>query len=123
MRDASVGGVVPTCSSHARDGASGKLVAMFARRFQSWLFVLFLLWGQASAFAHALEHVGETVAHAPCELCVGQASLGGSAPPSQAFVLPPSAAGTATPVAVAAVVPHRAALRPRARAPPSAPFV
>jgi hypothetical protein len=96
---------------------------MFARRLQTWFFALFLLWGQAAAFAHALEHVGEAATHAPCELCVGQAQLGGNAPPSHAAHYLPLASPTVALPAPPAAATFTPSTRPCARGPPPAPFV
>lgn len=95
---------------------------MRTRPWLSWLLALFLLWGQAAAFAHALDHVDENVADAPCELCVGQAQLGGNAPPAAALVF---AVAVAHPAPVVASFPFvsftaRAAC---ARGPPATLFV
>lgn len=89
----------------------------------SWLLALFLLWGQATAFAHALEHVDEGKTHAPCELCVGQAQLGGNAPPSlaSAFVASAGPAAVFSNPGMCRVA--RTLPRPCARGPPASPFV
>jgi hypothetical protein len=52
---------------------------MLRRRFSPWLFVLALLWGQASAYAHTVSHLTDSDPELPahvCDLCVAQASLG-----------------------------------------------
>jgi hypothetical protein len=89
-------------------------------RVLPWLFALALLVGQAAAFAHSLTH-----AHDPalpdhvCEVCIGQAQLGGAVPPT---VLTPAAEtvrcdGPTSTEAPASVACARSAL---ARAPPAA---
>ena len=63
---------------------------MLPRRLLPWLFVLTLLFGQATAFAHAVSHLDTHDGALPdkvCEVCVAQASLG-SAVPATAFSLP-----------------------------------
>lgn len=63
---------------------------MLSRRLFPWLFVLTLLFGQATAFAHALSHVDahDAALHDPvCEVCIAQAHLGGAAP-QKGFSLP-----------------------------------
>ena len=42
---------------------------MFPRRLLSWLFVLALLFGQASAFAHALSHLDADDSALPDKVC------------------------------------------------------
>ncbi|MHB0982593.1 MAG: hypothetical protein ACYC02_04335 [Thiobacillus sp.] len=94
---------------------------MFPRRLLPWLFVLTLLFGQATAFAHAVGHLDAHDSALPdkvCEVCVAQASLG-SAAPATVFSLPIETAGdTRLPAAVlplAVVTPNFA----QARAPPT----
>lgn len=94
---------------------------MSRRWFPLWLFVLTLLWGQASAYAHALGHLkdSDSAKHAHvCELCVAQANLG-SAAPSATPALHLSSATYHWSVTV--VCPERAPRLPtqRARAPPA----
>lgn len=63
---------------------------MLSRRLFPWLFVLTLLFGQATAFAHALGHLDahDAALHDPvCEVCIAQAHLGGAAP-QKGFSLP-----------------------------------
>jgi hypothetical protein len=95
---------------------------MLSRRlFASWLFVLTLLFGQATAFAHAFTHLHDNDDGAPdkvCEICVAQAQLGSAAPPSLVTLTIP--AGDRL-IAFGAV-PACADLAPRpacARAPPA----
>lgn len=64
--------------------------AMLPRRLLPWLFALTLLFGQATAFAHALSHLDVHDGALPdkvCEVCVAQANLGSGAP-ATAFSLP-----------------------------------
>jgi hypothetical protein len=52
---------------------------MLPRRLLPRLFALTLLFGQASAFAHALSHLDAHDSALPdqtCEVCIAQASLG-----------------------------------------------
>jgi hypothetical protein len=95
---------------------------MQSRRLFSWLFALALLFGQATAFAHALGHLDARDSALPdqvCEVCVAQANLG-SAAPATLFSLPiETARPSELPAAAlppAAVSPHFA----QARAPPAA---
>jgi hypothetical protein len=63
---------------------------MLSRHLFPWLFALTLLFGQATAFAHALSHVDahDAALHDPvCEVCIAQAHLGGAAP-QKGFSLP-----------------------------------
>lgn len=56
---------------------------MLQRRLTSWLFALALLFGQATAFVHALGHLDPHDSALPdkvCEVCVAQANLGSAAP-------------------------------------------
>jgi hypothetical protein len=94
---------------------------MFPRRLFPWLFALTLLFGQATAFAHALTHLRPHDSALPdkvCEDCVAQAQLGTAAPPSVvALTIPPGdnvIASGATPLQVD-LVPRSAC----ARAPPA----
>ncbi len=95
---------------------------MLPRRLFPWLFVLTLLFGQATAFAHALGHLDAHDSALPdkvCEVCVAQASLG-SAAPATVFSLP-VVSGICLDVSAPALPP--AAVSPRfaqARAPPAA---
>jgi hypothetical protein len=94
---------------------------MTRRWFPLWLFVMSLLWGQASAYAHTLSHLKESgsAKHAHvCELCVAQANLGNAAPSA------PPALHLATATYdwfVTDVCPHPSPrlAAPRARAPPA----
>jgi hypothetical protein len=95
---------------------------MPSRRLFSWVFALALLFGQATAFAHALSHLDAHDSALPdkvCEVCVAQANLG-SAAPATVFSLPiETTRHTELPAAAlppAAVSPHFA----QARAPPAA---
>jgi hypothetical protein len=96
--------------------------AMFPRRLLPWLFALTLLFGQASAFAHALSHLDTHDSALPdkvCEVCVAQASLGSGAP-ATALSLPVE---PGRPTALPAATQPTAAVSPRcaqARAPPAA---
>jgi hypothetical protein len=57
------------------------------RLLLSWLFALTLLFGQATAFAHALTHLGASDPALPepiCEVCVAQAQLGSALPSATA---------------------------------------
>jgi len=57
--------------------------SMSSRRLLAWLFALTLLFGQAAAFAHAIDHLHAHDSALPdkvCEVCVAQASLGGATP-------------------------------------------
>lgn len=63
---------------------------MLPRPLLAWLFALTLLFGQATAFAHAIEHLHAHDSGLPdkvCEICVAQANLG-SAAPANVFSLP-----------------------------------
>ena len=67
-------------SSHA-----SKMQAMLPRQLTFWLFALVLIFGQATAFAHALTHLNPHESVMPdkvCEVCVAQAHLGSAAPAS-----------------------------------------
>ena len=95
---------------------------MLPRRLFPWLFVLTLLFGQATAFAHAVSHLDAHDSALPdkvCEVCVAKASLG-SAVPATVFSLPVETVGnTELPAAplplVTACFNHA-----QARAPPAA---
>ncbi|WP_296755663.1 hypothetical protein [Thiobacillus sp.] len=94
---------------------------MLRRRLIRTLFALFLLLGQASAFAHALGHLQPHDSGLPepvCEVCLAHANLGSVAPAS-AFTLPVVPGHylglPAVPPPPAAVLPCRA----QARAPPA----
>jgi hypothetical protein len=66
---------------------------MLLRRLSPWLFVLTLLFGQATAFAHALTHLRVHDSATPdkvCEVCVAQAQLGSATPPSQFTLIIPA---------------------------------
>ncbi|MBI1283154.1 MAG: hypothetical protein GC183_02305 [Thiobacillus sp.] len=94
---------------------------MSRRLFPPWLFVLALLWGQASAYAHALGHLKDSASskHAHvCELCVAQTNLG-SAAPSATHTLHLSSATYDWFVAVVCPEPSPRLSAPRARAPPA----
>lgn len=92
---------------------------LLPRRVLSWLLALALLLGQATAFAHALEHLdphGVVPDHA-CELCVAQAQLGG-AMPGKAFVPAVEAVPFVVPAATALPPGRLVARHAPARAPP-----
>ncbi len=94
---------------------------MTRRWFPLWLFLLTLLWGQASAYAHSLSHLKESdsAKHAHvCELCVAQANLG-SAAPSATFALHLPTATYDWFVADDCPDPFLRLTAPRARAPPA----
>ncbi|MDQ1314240.1 MAG: hypothetical protein QG662_349 [Pseudomonadota bacterium] len=94
---------------------------MQSRRLLSWLFALTLLFGQAAAFAHAIGHSHKHDAGAPepvCEVCVAQASFGGSVPVS-AYTPPVQAASCQQPPARAEAAPPPRSIRAPARAPPT----
>jgi hypothetical protein len=96
--------------------------AMFPRRLLPWLFALTLLFGQASAFAHALSHLDADDSALPdkvCEVCVAQASLGSGAPATALSL----AVEPGRPIALPAATQPPAAVSPQcaqARAPPAA---
>ncbi len=94
---------------------------MLPRRLLPWLFALTLLLGQATAFAHALTHLGERDTALPdkiCEVCVAQAQLGAAVAPSLTVLMfPPGAC-----IAPSGAAPLSVDLAPRpacARAPPA----
>lgn len=92
---------------------------MLPRRVLSWILALALLLGQATAFAHALEHLDPHKAkpdHA-CELCVAQAQLGGAAP-GKSSVPQAEAAAFVMPAAAAQPPDRRFTRHAPARAPP-----
>lgn len=96
---------------------------MFPRRLLPWLFALALLFGQASAFAHALSHLdthdSASLPDKVCEVCVAQAGLGSGAPAAALILAVEPGRPTALPAATqppAAVSPQFA----QARAPPAA---
>jgi hypothetical protein len=63
---------------------------MSTRRVLSWLFALALMFGQAAAFAHTLNHLDDrdnSQSEPLCEVCIAQANLG-SAAPAISFSLP-----------------------------------
>jgi hypothetical protein len=96
--------------------------AMFPRRLLPWLFALTLLFGQASAFAHALSHLDahdSTLPDKVCEVCVAQASLGSGAP-AAVFSLPIEAAGNTELPAAALPLVTTCFNHAQARAPPAA---
>lgn len=92
---------------------------MVSRRVLSWLLAFALLFGQAAAFAHALEHLAPHKAkpHHTCELCVAHAPLGGALP-GKPFVPAPEAASFVLPAAAALPAVRSAARCAPARAPP-----
>lgn len=93
---------------------------MTTRRLLSWILALALLFGQAAAFAHALEHMKGGDAdknHPVCEVCVSQASLGGALP-ATGFALPAEPAPACPPTATAAPYLKVCHAFARARAPP-----
>lgn len=95
---------------------------MLTRPLLAWLFALTLLFGQATAFAHAIEHLQAHDHGLPdkvCEICVAQANLG-SAAPANVFSLP---IDTASHIELpAAALPRITACfnHAQARAPPAA---
>ena len=92
---------------------------MLPRRALYWLLALALLFGQAAAFAHALEHLdphGTKPDHA-CELCVAQAQLCGAAP-GKPFVPAAEAAPFVVPAAAALPSGRLFTRHALARAPP-----
>lgn len=95
---------------------------MLPRRLLPWLFVLTLLFGQATTFAHAVSHLDAHDGALPdkvCEVCVAQASLG-SAVAATVFSLPIETAGN-TELPAAALPPVTACFNhAQARAPPAA---
>jgi hypothetical protein len=95
---------------------------MSRRWFPLWLFVLTLLWGQASAYVHTLSHLKDSDSdkHAHvCELCVAQANLGSAAPSvPPVLYLPTATYNWFVTDARPALTPRLAS--PRARAPPAA---
>jgi hypothetical protein len=93
---------------------------MVRRWFPFWLFMLTLLWGQASAYAHTLSHLKDrdTGKHAHvCELCIAQANLGSAAPSTPPVLYLPTATYDWF-VADAFPTPGLRLAAPRARAPP-----
>lgn len=94
---------------------------MLTRRLLPWLFALTLLFGQATAFAHALTHLrphDPAVPDKVCEVCVAHAQLGAAAPPSLIALAIPAA----TCIMATGAAPLCADLAPRpacARAPPA----
>ncbi len=98
------------------------MTTMSQRPFTLWLIVLALLWGQASAYAHALGHLknrdADKHAHV-CELCVAQAHLASAAPSSSSpFLLLKAIDDWHAATVLVAPAPRLAAAR--ARAPPAA---
>lgn len=94
---------------------------MLPRRLLPWLFALALLVGQATAFAHGLNHLDgydDAPSDRVCEACVAQASLGSTAP-GKPFI--PAIVATVFVLPATAAVPSgRLILRhARARAPPA----
>ncbi|MBW8327999.1 MAG: hypothetical protein K0M48_02185 [Thiobacillus sp.] len=94
---------------------------MLPRCLLPWLVALTLLFGQATAFAHAIGHLHKHDAGAPepvCEVCVAHANLGSTLPVSAC--LPPLAPALHAAPAVEATyaLPSRPA-RALARAPPA----
>jgi hypothetical protein len=95
---------------------------MFPRRLLAWLFALTLLFGQATAFAHAVSHLDTHDGALPdkvCEVCVAQAGLGSGAP-AMVFSLPiETARHTELPAAALPLV-TACFNHAQARAPPAA---
>ena len=95
---------------------------MARRWFPFWLFMLTLVWGQASAYAHTLSHLNDSDSdkHAHvCELCVAQANLGSTAPSAPPVLhLPTATYDWFVADVCPELTPSLAA--PRARAPPIA---
>jgi len=95
---------------------------LLPRRLLPWLFALSLLFGQATAFAHALTHRYAPDAALPeqtCEICVAQAQLGAAAAPAPIVLsIPPGDRLFAAAVAPACV--DLAPCPACARAPPAA---
>lgn len=101
-------------------------ISPMRRTLHAFLLVLAFLFAQDGMLAHAASH-GVSVGHAGdegvpsdavCELCVGYAQLGGSAPPSVMQALPVCLAGHETPDAYSLLFVSRAVVHSRARAPP-----
>jgi hypothetical protein len=95
---------------------------MLPRRLLPWLFALTLLFGQATAFAHALSHLDVHDSALPdkvCDVCVAQASLG-SAAPATLFSLPVEPARHTGLAAVAHPPAPVSTHHAQARAPPAA---
>ncbi|MDP2111253.1 MAG: hypothetical protein U0932_13735 [Thiobacillus sp.] len=93
---------------------------MFPRRLLAWLFALTLLFGQATAFAHAVSHLDMHDGALPdkvCEVCVAQANLG-SAAPATVFSLPIETAGNTELPAAAQPLVTACFNHAQARAPP-----
>lgn len=97
------------------------------RRTLHTLFLIFaFLFAQAGMVAHAASHLAPVShaghegvpAHVACELCVGYAQLGGSAPPSVLPVLPVCVANDETPSFYQQLFVSSAVLHSRIRAPP-----
>lgn len=94
---------------------------MLPRRLFPWLFVLALLFGQATAFAHAVSHLDAHDGALPdkvCEVCVAQANLG-SAVPATVFSLPVETAGNTELPAAALPLVTACFNHAQARAPPT----
>jgi len=95
--------------------------SMSSRRLLAWLFALTLLFGQAAAFAHAVDHLHAHDSALPdkvCEVCIAQASLGSAAPATVSVLSIEMARPVSVPVLwrqPAAALLHVA----QARAPPS----
>jgi hypothetical protein len=102
-----------------------------SRRRSSWLLWLALLFvlAQAAATVHAVSHLSQELGsrhgglvHAPCELCLIGASIGGAAPAADPPVaLHPVLGHVLAPVQPGPLERGAAALAYRSRAPPDAP--
>jgi len=96
------------------------------RTLHTLLLIFAFLFAQAGMVAHAashlvpVSHAGDqgVPTHVACELCVGYAQLGGSAPPAVLPVLPVCVARHEVPAVFATVFVTRSSFHSRARAPP-----
>jgi hypothetical protein len=94
---------------------------MLPRRLLPWLFALTLLFGQAAAFAHALGHLSTDdglTSDPACEVCLGQAQLGGGVAPT-IHTPPATALASAAPPTRLVPVASAAPTHAHARAPPA----